>query len=178
MPRRRSQRSRRTPPGALWYEVTGWFTSATKQIKVSDLHIDNNARPFRPLRARFTVNAVSSTTTYMVPSNYPSVQAVLVDAKKLVIAIGGLALTSSSATRCSVSAPRMTDYGQYSANGVICQITATASPANTTVSYTGSLLIQFSPRDYVAKVTLESYTLRLTRLTLVSEDDDEAAVLC
>lgn len=167
MPRKRSRRPRRVP-SELSYSFSGWTTSSSKKVTLADLSA-YNGRAARPLYAVVEVVATATTSTYMVPSNYPTVIASLVSGANEVVGVSAPKLMSSRSTRVRVSAPRNIDWCEYAANGTVLQLLFSALTTGVTVSFSGFVRMQYTINAVAKSVSLEDHTARILGSVLLDD---------
>jgi len=159
-PRRRPRRRARRSGHTLNFDFYGWISTDSgnqKSITAQQLSIPVT-RAGRPLSLRLELDAVATTSTYMVPSNSPILCASILSARGDVVAFTKPTLIPhGSKTTVSLRAPRSTDFSQYSPSGQVIHLYFQQAAQNTTVSYSGSVLMQFTPHQQPYGVKLEEH---------------------
>lgn len=149
MTRRRTRRNRGGPRRAIIpYDFSGWTSAPSKSITPDDLHI-SVTRPFRCIRISAQFTTTATTGTYMVPSNIATVVLEISSYNGVVVRVSPPRLTPFGATtRTTVNAPRGTDFGYFDAKSSMARIYSTSFAAGTTLSFCGTMWIEFSPHRF------------------------------
>jgi len=139
------------------FDFFGWFaTDSGNEKRVTPAQLDLPiTRAARPRNVHIEVDAVATTSTYMVPSNSPVVTVSLVAADGDVVAFSKPTLIPhGSKTSINVRAPPSTPYSQYSRAGTLVSIFASQAAAGTTLSFSGFVSMQFSAHSRPSAVKL------------------------
>ena len=157
MARRRTRRGRRRGGGeVLSHDFVGWTTAANKHVTADDLGLFFS-RPARVVSARVSWTSTATTSTYMVPSNIPTVCFAILSAGGDVTDFSSPKLAPFGATTTSYQrATNRVEMGQWAHNGAVLQLQHSALANGTTISFCGTVWIHYAPHriPFGVKATL------------------------
>lgn len=167
MPRRRRTRRRASRGQTLPYDFFGFTSAGSKSITKSDLGIESG-RQFRVVRVHVEA-AVSDKTDYFLPQ-FPTLYCAVNHGSASDVCTTSRPVTLSVATRSvNIRVPRIIDYSAAPSNYTVVQLYFVGMVTNLTVSFSGTVWIQFAGHKFSSKVALLD---RIQRMTI--KDDSES----
>jgi len=151
MVRRKGRRLRRRiflPPNTIAFDFAGVASAASKSITPDDLEL-KLTRAMRPVRATCSVAITGAT---QLPAFYISIYGTH---DKDILTVSRNVVVGSTARTITVNVPRATDFGDYPSAGNT-QVIMLSFPNyyNGTITYSGTLWVQFAPHKVASKVAL------------------------
>ena len=171
MPRRRSRRARGGRAQVLPYDFWGTTSTATKNITKSDLGLENG-RQFRVVRAVVEASAADK-VDYFLPQ-FPIMHVLVNHGTAADACTTSRPVTLSVATRrVSVRVPRVIDFSEAPANFPLVELYFAGEVANVTVSFSGTVWVQFAGHKHTSKVSFIEKFNRLNINPAIEEGIEE-----